>query len=686
MINRVTSHALASVRTVSIIGAGSWGTSIAVVIAENRKDVTVRIWAHEKSVVSSINSRHENDEFLPGISLPVNIVAYNNLKDCVQGSDAVILATPSKVLYDISVKTGKYISRDAHIGYLSKGFCRIHNEVFTISQTISQTMPYFKDKVVAISGPSHAEEVSARFHTCLNVAGQDESSRAVIAGLLRNEYLQCRECADIIGVDLGGTLKNPAAIAAGMISILPKCGDNLSGALISEALKEMITLGRLFRLQDDIMIDISGLGDLVATALSDHSRNRRFGRDIARQIMQKQSPLRLYDRILLKLKPESVIERMSKKLHYLAEGAYAIEPLIELADRHNVSIPVYRSLYEVLLNKKDPTLLIETIKDPEKFEELYRKTKIHITGGKSGLEHIRGSVFRQAIVQRAADTFWNSDKNRDDEVRARLTGLLSAYAEGYAGKQRDNFSEELKLIRSFTRDNYNGPIESLVAKYADEMIDTHKSLVKRIYLFIVRHFLLKGFSPDSVVSGEIKAVKKIKKSENLIYLGTTASYVDLMRLLLSIDYFGLPFPRFLVDSRAVKGRWKRLLIRYSGGYIVDADKMANPIFREVLNQYISIMIEHGVPLLYFPDFCSEKSGSEEYSEGFFKVIVDSLYSYTAEIVLVPVSVTRRDEVVSGIHFHRPFKISDFTKPPFSHEEAARLIRLQWEQASGGTRM
>ena len=180
---------------------------------------------------------------------------------------------------------------------------------------------------------------------------------------------------NIVGVDVGGTLKNPAAIAAGMISVLPQCGDNLAGALISEALKEMIDLGKIFDLEADIIIDISGLGDLVATALSNHSRNRRFGRDIANQILKKGTNLKISDKVLLKFKPEYVIERMSKNLHYLAEGAYAIEPLIELAEHHGVPIPVYKSLYEVLLNKKNPSLLIETIKNPLKFEDIYKENK-----------------------------------------------------------------------------------------------------------------------------------------------------------------------------------------------------------------------------------------------------------------------------------------------------------------------
>ncbi|MBN1534766.1 MAG: hypothetical protein JXA20_18995 [Spirochaetes bacterium] len=683
-------NASASVKTVAVIGAGSWGTSIAMVIAENRRDVTVRMWAYEKSVVASINSRNENGEFLPGISLPPNITATGNLRECLQGADVLIIATPSKIVHDISLKIARYASRESHVGYLSKGFCRVQNEVLTISQTLAKTMPQFRDRVIAISGPSHAEEVSTHFHTCLNVAGADAESRTVFSELLSSEYLQCREQEDIVGVDLGATLKNPAAIAAGMISVLPRCGDNLAGALISEALNEMITLGRLFRVRDEIMMDISGLGDLVATALSDHSRNRRFGRDIARQFMQKGTTVRLYDRILLKLRPQSVIERMSRKLHYLAEGAYAIEPLIELADRHGVSIPVYRSLYEVLLNKKDPKLLIETIKDPEKFEELYRKTKIHITEGKSGLEHISGNVFRQSIIQRAADAFWQSDKHRDDGKRRELIGSLAAYAGGYGERDSEAFAEERRMIRNFTVDNYNDTVHSLVTRYAAEIIDTHKSLVRWLYLVFIKYFLLRRISEfdySSHVTGHFREIRKIKRSENVIYIATFRSLRDYLYLTAAIDHFGMPFPRFFVNSEAVKGGWRRWLVRCSGGYIVDAGKMSNPLYREVLNRYVSIMIEHGVPVLFFPWLKPGRADDRALTDDFFRVVIDTLYSYTSEIVLVPVQVTAESAASEGegtrrphVHFHRPFKLSDFTKPPYESGEVVRSIRLQWEDA------
>jgi len=225
-------------QAVSVIGAGSWGTSVARVIAENNPDSVVRMWAYEKPVVKSINEARENSEFLPGIPLPENIKATSSLREAVEDVRAVLLATPSKVIIDTAQRMRKHLSDRAHIGYLTKGFCKIDDDIRTISDALAMTLPRHRERIVAISGPSHAEEVSRNYHTCLSVAAESPESRRLFVDLINCDYVECREHEDIKGVELGGTLKNPAAIAAGMLSVLPRCGDNLAGALMAEALKE----------------------------------------------------------------------------------------------------------------------------------------------------------------------------------------------------------------------------------------------------------------------------------------------------------------------------------------------------------------------------------------------------------------------------------------------------------------
>ncbi len=679
------------IKKIAMIGAGSWGTAVAKNIAESKPHLTVIMWAYEKSVAGSINTVHENSEFLPGVKLPANIIATNALKEAVDGSDVVILSTPSKAAFDISQKMARYITDDMYVGFLTKGFCKIQGDVLTISQTMDRAIPQVAGRIVAISGPSHAEEVSMRYHTCLNVGSHSAESRGVIAELLNSEYVQARETEDIRAVEVGGTLKNPAAIAAGMISALPRCGDNLAGALISEALKEMVQLGKLFGISEEGIIDISGLGDLVATALSGHSRNRRFGSDIAGQIIKKGRTLNIWDRIVLRIRPASVIERMGGKMNYLAEGAYAIEPLIELAEAAHVSIPVYRSLYEVLLNKKDPSLLIETIKNPSKFNEIFFNTKIQISDRKKGLEELKGAAFRDMIVTHTMDRF----------VSKQGTQLLPYSTEDVIRGIREHSSgvtddREKQIITTLTIDNYVESLHRLIELHVDGMTDNYSPVFKwiiMVFLFLVRALnAILGRKGRLMASGHMAEIKKLSKSVNVLYVNSRAGIIDPFMVMLSILTKGLPVPRFFISSE-VAGLRDRFILKRCGGFIVDRTRLEDDLYRETLTQYLSTMAGHGVPMLYSASYKQGQISAAK--DEFLSAITECLYKHTAEVALVPVEISYlgkpaelqngtiryRDLLSDVVHvnFSRPLLLSEYTKRPHMINGIPSTILGTWDK-------
>ncbi|OHD65337.1 MAG: hypothetical protein A2176_15500 [Spirochaetes bacterium RBG_13_51_14] len=687
------------IKRVAIIGAGSWGTAVAKNIAESKPHITVRFWAHEKPVAASINTTHENAAFLPGVKLPPNITATNNLKEALDGADVVLLATPSRVVYDMSQRMGRFIMDDMHVGFLTKGFCKVQNEILTISQTMERAIPRLKGKVVAISGPSHAEEVSLRFHTCLNVASTNAGSRAAVASLLESEYLRCRETEDIRGVEVGGTLKNPAAIAAGMISALPRCGDNLAGALISEALKEMVRLAEAFNISRESMLDISGLGDLVATALSRHSRNRRFGRDIAGQIMTKGRTLSLWDRMALRIRPESVIERMSEKLHYLAEGAYAIEPIIDFAESKNISIPVYRALYEVLLNKKDPSLLIETIKNPERFDELFFSTKIHISDRKKGLERVKGKVFRSMIISLTVEKFLSNQGGGSAApgpaaIIRTLREINGAHA---GGSPAGDDGREAGIIARLNSGNYAESVRQLSRLYINGITDNFHSAFKWIFFIFIAFIriaaILKRKKGGVTISGRLDDVRRIKQSVNILYVAdNTEAYHPIFPVLAMVRK-RLPYPRFFIDADATHPR-DIFVLKRCGGFVVDTKKLSNPVYRETLCSYLSTLAGHGVPILYFTSRGRGGSDAPEWNE-FLSAVTETLYRHAVELALIPVEISylRRPAVVGGraarysdllsagahVHFSKPIYLSEYTKQPHMIIGLSGIIATIWKQ-------
>ncbi len=695
-------------RQVAIVGAGSWGTSVAKVIAETHPGISVKMWAYEKQVAKTINDLHRNELYLAGVDLPANITATTALKDAVADSYVVLLATPSKVAFDTCQKMRRFLMPGAFLGFLTKGFCRIDNTIHLMSEAIAMALPVLEDRIVAVYGPSHAEEVCRGFHTCLCVAGKSEEARKEMAWLLSCDYLECRELDDIVGVELGGTLKNPAAIAAGMLHVLPRCGDNLAGALMAEALKEMLRIAESFDAKSETIIDISGLGDLIATSLSDHSRNRKFGKDIGRQILRTGKSVGLFDRIVLRFRPEYVLEKMSRKLHYLAEGAYAIEPLIELAEERDIFIPVYRSLYEILLNNREPRLLIETVKNPDRFEEILKETKIHVTRRKRGMERARGTFFRNMIIKSAVEKFGAGREARQELLAYRNQMLGAEYVSSVRDRSRRR-SKEVNLLYALDESSVEPVMPELCRLYLGEISDRFSPTASALFWLAVRarNFLAnlfvtrygKGLFRSNIrISGDIEKVRSVAGHSNLLYAVMSRSGFDYLFATLALARTRLHPPRFFIPAGYERGRLAALFLRLAGGYRVDPDRLDNPAYRETLKAYISTLIQHGIPVLFFPEISVPHDGKPGIiNEGVMEAVFESLYQSTEEIAVVPVEISyylrpsdepqamRNADIPLGsllrntvhVNLSDPILLSDYSHRKHFQSEVIHLILYHW---------
>ena len=681
---------LESFKVVSVIGAGAWGTAVAKIAAENHPLLKINLWSYERSVARNINVERENNLYLPGIHLPLNITATPSLRDCVAGSRIIILATPSKAVYETCLKIKNHVVAGANFGFVSKGFCRIQNRIYTISDAIARALPQVKDRITVISGPTHAEEVMHNFQSCICVASRSENARRVFSKLLACEYLECRETDDVCGVELGGTLKNPAAIAAGMISVLPGCGDNLAGALIAESLKEMLRIGAAMGARPETLIDIAGLGDLVATALSDHSRNRRFGRDIAGRILSNDRSLGFFDWFIIRFRPERVLEKMTERLHYLAEGAYAIEPLIELSARKNISIPVYRSLYEVLLNKKNPVLLVETIKNPERFEELYAQTGIQSLMSKKQIRKRGGRFFRKIVLENIVRKIQS-----DETFRNLVRGYLLSSTEAVAGVNVVNDMNALPGAKRLQRalppsasdKAVQAAVEKIAKSYFTAIADNYSGIAYRILVLYFRvayflNFLRKAGTGGNIfenalkISGNLKDLNAITATHTPVYIAAVQRNTDVLPLIFAAEKAGLPIPRFFIDASIDMPPLLRIWLRLSGGYYIHRNMLRNPVFREVVIQYLITLVAHRVPVLYLPASRIPGGGDESgFDYEFASRIVRSLSETTEEVALLPVSVEKEGGIVRNAGGKEPFKVlrvffSDSTSVDFRGHCAA----------------
>jgi glycerol-3-phosphate dehydrogenase (NAD(P)+) len=343
-------------KSVGVISAGAWGTAIAKVLADNGHQV--EMWDFMKQVVTDINTNHRNETFLPGVDLPVNLKATDDILQAAQGKDAVILATPSLYLINIVrelIKVPSIQEGNTIIGILTKGFMKSDHSYALIVDTLEGYLPgFYRGKVVYISGPSHAEEVARGKLTGLISACENGKNSIAMRELLNGKALMVFPSLDVIGVQVAAATKNVIAIAYGVLDALsehyPGFGDNTESLLLAAGLNEIQSLGKaLGSTHPETFTSIAGVGDLDVTCRSKFGRNRRFGRDIVEQ------------HILNRFKDLDDLLANIQSIGYLPEGAVACRAAVQLAKEKGLKLPIMEGVYGILNREMEPIATLRSI-------------------------------------------------------------------------------------------------------------------------------------------------------------------------------------------------------------------------------------------------------------------------------------------------------------------------------------
>ena len=309
---------------IAVIGAGSWGTTLADLLV--KKSEQVRLWAFEPEVAEDINTRHLNELYLPGISLAESLRADTDLTEVVNGAEVVVLVCPSHVMRPLLKRLDEDLSRGVILVNASKGL--ESKTLLRMSQVEQEVLSSeLGHRHATLSGPSFAFEVASELPTVVTVASESEEVAGKIQRLFSTGYLRIYTHDDIIGVELGGALKNVIAIATGMIEGLG-LGYNTRAALITRGLVEITRLGVALGSRAETFSGISGLGDLVLTCTGELSRNRQVGLRIGRG--------------------ES-LAAITGKMRTVAEGIRTTEAAYQLALKHEVHMPITEQVYHILL-------------------------------------------------------------------------------------------------------------------------------------------------------------------------------------------------------------------------------------------------------------------------------------------------------------------------------------------------
>lgn len=311
-------------KTISIIGSGSWGVALAIHLAKTGNNI--KIWSFSQEEADIINNE-KKCKFLPEITLPENIKCYTDFENTFKDSELVLHVTPSKFVRNIIKQYKDYITNQPII-MCAKGFEK--ETLYTLDEILKEELP--NKKYGVLSGPSHAEEVSKGIPTAMVIASECEEIKELVQNIFMNKNMRIYTSDDVKGVELGGALKNIIAFCAGIASEL-KLGDNSFAALITRGLTEINRLGIKMNANKDTFYGLTGLGDLIVTCLSEHSRNRKAGRLIG---------------------SGKTIEEVRKEVGMTIESIDNIEVAYELSKKYNVEMPIVDAVYNVLYNNLDP--------------------------------------------------------------------------------------------------------------------------------------------------------------------------------------------------------------------------------------------------------------------------------------------------------------------------------------------
>jgi len=311
---------------ISIVGSGSWGTAIAIMLAEMGHNII--LWSYLESESQALKENKENIPFLPGVKIPDNVEYTSDISLCGD-SDLIIMATPSHGMRNTAKALKPFVSEGHKILNISKGI--EEDTLLTMSQVIADELPMCD--VSVMSGPSHAEEVSRKIPTTNVIASKNPETAEYIQDLIMNPNFRIYTNTDILGVELGGSVKNVIALCAGILDGMG-LGDNTKAALMTRGLVEMTRLGVALGAKKETFSGLSGIGDLIVTCTSMNSRNRRAG---------------------ILIGQGKTLEEAQKEVNMVVEGVRSCRAVKALADKAHVDMPIVNEAYKVLFEGESVT-------------------------------------------------------------------------------------------------------------------------------------------------------------------------------------------------------------------------------------------------------------------------------------------------------------------------------------------
>ena len=331
---------------VSVIGAGSWGTALAILLEKNGHQVT--LWSHREEEAEKLAKSREHKSKLPGVPIPEGIAITGDLEEALKEKEVIVFAVPSVAVRSTAKKVSPYVNEGQLIVNVAKGI--EESTLMTLTDIIEEEIPGAKGCV--LSGPSHAEEVSRGLPTTCVVGAKDKETAEFLQNIFMSPVFRVYISPDILGIELGGALKNVIALAAGTADGLGY-GDNTKAALITRGITEIARLGIAMGARADTFYGLSGIGDLIVTCASKHSRNRKAG--------------------YLMGQGRNMYQAMDE-VNMVVEGVYSAKAGLALSKKYNVEMPIIEQVNKVLFEGKAPAEAVKELMVRDKKIESWDST------------------------------------------------------------------------------------------------------------------------------------------------------------------------------------------------------------------------------------------------------------------------------------------------------------------------
>jgi glycerol-3-phosphate dehydrogenase (NAD(P)+) len=313
---------------IAVMGAGSWGTTYAKVLADAGNDIW--LWARREDITEEINTTHRNADYLPGIKLPANLRASSDVAEVLAGAEQVFLAVPAQTLRANLAEWGSLIEPNAILVSLMKGVER--DTGLRMSEVIAESTGFAVAQIAVVSGPNLSQEIAAEQPAASVASSSSRDTAIAVAEVSSNSYFTCFTNNDVIGTEFGGILKNLIAVAIGIVNGVGY-GENTKASIMTRGLAEISRFAVAYGAQPNTMIGLAGLGDLIATSESPLSRNHKAGEMLGRGYSLRE-----------------VLKRMSQT----AEGLSSVKPILALAEAKGIAMPIVEQVHAVLDGRMDP--------------------------------------------------------------------------------------------------------------------------------------------------------------------------------------------------------------------------------------------------------------------------------------------------------------------------------------------